>query len=334
MDSHVNVPLCKLYPHKLIQFYYSTASRSYPKEQGLNLAKDRKKAYSGKISSSAKRIIEERLTAWHMITQAYNLNINPREQRRQKRLVFVTLTLSSKQKHTDMWIKETLLEQFLKDLKYRFSLKNYFWCAEKQKNGNLHFHLIVDIFIDKEVVRNLWNSVQDYHGYLNDYKKQFGKVSAPSTFVEVISNQKKAIGYVMKYVSKSSAALGVKGRCWSMSSSIQLLAIPAIFIDSTVDDFLEHVRKHVGINYYNEDFFSVLRFGADVNIFEVGVPGLSIYRYYYEGLAKAFYDLCLDDRLLDLMVLYYVDKVEFDSKTRSLSTLRVDYSNIYDCLIT
>lgn len=334
MDDLRFLPMCKVYPHKIVQFYYNTDKRTYPIEQGLNLIKDRKKAYQGFISKSAQRIIEERLTAWHLVTCAYNMTVNPREQSKQKKLVFITLTLSSKQKHTDIWLKEKLLEQFLKDLKYRFGLKNYFWCAEKQKNGNLHFHLLIDFYIDKDVLRNLWNSVQDYHGYLNDYKKQFGKTCAPSTFVEVVSCHKKAIKYVMKYVVKGSGDMGINGRCWAMSSSIRLLCIPTVFLDSSIDDFINYIHDKVGIKYYNEDFYSVLTFGRDISVLGSGFQSMNIYDKYYSALAKGFYDMNFNDVELNLIVLFYCDLTAYKKELDLLDIELLEYDRVLPLLIT
>ena len=47
---------------------------------------------------------------------------------------------------------------------------NYMWFAEKQGNGNIHFHIILDRFIPKNDARVLWNKVQANHGYIAQYR--------------------------------------------------------------------------------------------------------------------------------------------------------------------
>src|SRR5213079_1819998 len=52
------------------------------------------------------------------------------------RLAFLTLTLSERQKHTDQYIKEHLLQPFLYWLD-RSHKASYVWKAESQLNGNI-----------------------------------------------------------------------------------------------------------------------------------------------------------------------------------------------------
>lgn len=96
---------------------------------------------------------------------------------------FVTLTLPAKQRHTDYELKE-LLGQFLKwvqgertELKNGqfkgqlkgFGVETYLWRAEVQKNGNIHFHVLLDRFVPWERIRSKWNSLLDNLGYIQDY---------------------------------------------------------------------------------------------------------------------------------------------------------------------
>ena len=65
----------------------------------------------------------------------------------QYKLTFITLTLPSKQIHSDNEIKSKCLNQFLIELKKNHSVSRYIWKAEKQENNNIHFHIIADKFI-------------------------------------------------------------------------------------------------------------------------------------------------------------------------------------------
>ncbi len=71
---------------------------------------------------------------------------------------FVTLTLPAPQGNiTDKEIKKEVLDVFIKRLRRKLNLNNYVWRAEKQKNGNLHFHMITDTYLHYEKIRNDWN---------------------------------------------------------------------------------------------------------------------------------------------------------------------------------
>jgi hypothetical protein len=95
------------------------------------------------------------------------------------KLVFITLTLSSPQIHTDEEIKSKLLNQFLTEMRQKHKMKYYIWKAEKQKNGSIHFHILTDKGLHWRTVRTLWNRIQNKLGYVDRYRsnmKEFFKL--------------------------------------------------------------------------------------------------------------------------------------------------------------
>jgi len=86
------------------------------------------------------------------------------------RLVFVTLTLPSKQAHTDNIIKKELLNHLLVLLRSKYHCNQYVWRMEKQLNGNVHFHIVTDNFIPHSELRNDWNRIINKLGYVDRYK--------------------------------------------------------------------------------------------------------------------------------------------------------------------
>lgn len=86
------------------------------------------------------------------------------------RIAFVTLTLPSQQVHSDNKIKSLCLNSFLIEIKKFYKVKNYIWRAEKQENGNLHFHIILDKFIPWSELRNRWNRIINKFGYVDRYR--------------------------------------------------------------------------------------------------------------------------------------------------------------------
>src|SRR5690606_39568338 len=62
------------------------------------------------------------------------------------RLSFITLTLPSPQGSiSDKEIKRGPLRMFIQKMGRRYGMYNYVWKAEKQKNGNIHFHITTDV---------------------------------------------------------------------------------------------------------------------------------------------------------------------------------------------
>jgi hypothetical protein len=93
--------------------------------------------------------------------------------------------LPSKQQHPDTEIINTCLNSLLLELKKYYSVKNYVWRAEKQKNGNLHFHILIDKFVYWSELRERWNRiinkleyVDSYRNFLKEFHKSGFKVRA------------------------------------------------------------------------------------------------------------------------------------------------------------
>lgn len=87
------------------------------------------------------------------------------------KLSFVTLTLSSKQIHSDQEIAREIFQPFLNSCRQKWNVSNYVWRAEKQSNGNIHYHIVTDRFIPWNELRNVWNKHQQRLGYIDRYRE-------------------------------------------------------------------------------------------------------------------------------------------------------------------
>jgi hypothetical protein len=85
------------------------------------------------------------------------------------KIAFVTLTLSSRQIHSDKEIIKGIFQPLLDWLRKSYKCESYIWRAEKQKNGNLHFHLIIDKWVPWQILRERWNRYQQNLGYVTRY---------------------------------------------------------------------------------------------------------------------------------------------------------------------
>ncbi|WP_026726523.1 rolling circle replication-associated protein [Flavobacterium sasangense] len=117
----------------------------------------------------------------------------------QYKLTFITLTLPSKQIHSDNEIKSKCLNQFLIELKKNYGVSRYIWKAEKQENNNIHFHIIADKYIKWKEIRECWNRIVNKLGYVDRYEsnmREFYKngfrLSTHSKDKRTESQQKKA----------------------------------------------------------------------------------------------------------------------------------------------
>ncbi len=128
---------------------------------------------SDATSRYVKRITENWLTAIELNTK------NDFEKKQVGRddvfVTFVTLTLPCKQVHHDNKIKNECLDPFIEwlratDEKKGWNVKGYLWRAESQKNGDIHFHVIVDRWINHDALRRKWNQIINRLGYVDMYR--------------------------------------------------------------------------------------------------------------------------------------------------------------------
>lgn len=209
------------------------------------------------LSKATKRKIKDTFSLLYSLTPERKIEYRKNKYIYNFRLSFVTLTLPAPQRHTDTEIKEKCLNNFLNIMRNRFGLKNYIWIAELQKNQNIHFHLVFDLYINYHAVRYYWNQSLELLGYISAYSAKFSKMSlseyakhrqkpinevakhfaqscrngwtSPGTEqVKAIKNQKSLAYYLSKYITKNSASdqdvdeerLASFGRSWSRSQSL------------------------------------------------------------------------------------------------------------------
>jgi hypothetical protein len=160
-------------------------------------------AYTGLLSKGSaknlKRAIEnilalavEKESINHKLNRKYKWKIN-----------FITLTLPSGQgSYTDKEVKSQCLDQFLKSAKRRFGLGSYVWRAERQRNGNVHFHIVTDVYMDHANLRLLWNHQLERLNFIDVFEKKHGHRNPNSTDVHSVSKIKNLGAYMVKYMCK------------------------------------------------------------------------------------------------------------------------------------
>lgn len=220
--------------------YQLTEWTSYAKsEEQLELINNTKSAYSGEITEGGKKRMKRCLLLWSEALNLYNSKYRHEVKGNERKLVFLTLTLSAVQIHSDQEIKSKILKPFMRWLRESRECTNYIWKAEVQKNGNIHFHVIIDQFVDKDEIRTKWNECQDCIGYFDRYKRKFGNKQAPSTQIEVVENQEQIERYIGKYISKSQGCRTIEGRVWEASKNIKSLRYFEIERDATTEKNLQ-----------------------------------------------------------------------------------------------
>ena len=191
-------------PGQVTQYlhYDSTSTARY--QNSLRAAMPQDRRTHGLISVKANRRVRNAIDWLVYLAKFKPVHEKATGRTWQFKLNFVTLTLCSRQIHSDNEIKSTLLNQFLTELRAKYGCVLYLWRAESQSNGNLHFHVITDVFIPWRTLRTDWNRIQEKLGYVTRYTAKTGKTDPNSTDIHSIKNVRDLPAYLSKYCSKNT----------------------------------------------------------------------------------------------------------------------------------
>lgn len=208
-----------------------------------------KKEYNGYLSRATKSYITKILDNWFLTVRHFNMHMALPAKQRQKQMVFFTLTLPAKQVHTDNEIKRKVLNKFIIICQRKGLFNQWFWRAEKQKNGNIHFHFLIDSYFDKKQLQTVWNSCLEPFGYINEFEKKYNHRNPPTTQIQVVPSGQNIIDYVIKYVGKNEGTEKVQGRIWGMSDKLRNLKSYVEDIANTdeklINEYIEPDNKNV-----------------------------------------------------------------------------------------
>lgn len=238
---------------------YMTADYKTTKQYATieKINSEKKKNYTGKMSKAAQRRVSKKILCWYTGCEAYNKGYKINLEKDKKKLVFVTLTLSSTQFTSDLEVKRQLLKPFTRYLREKKGCRNWLYKCERQKNGRIHFHIIIDKYIPKEDIREAWNKLQEKEGYLSEYEAKFGKLSAPSTEIRLVRNQAQCERYIAKYIAKDDEDTTIEGAVWSSSVSVATLDFFNFAETDEVNEAINEACVSGKIKYFKNDAFVV-----------------------------------------------------------------------------
>jgi len=138
------------------------------------------------------------------------------------RASFITLTLPSKQVHSDVEIKKRL-NVFLQVLRDKYKINNYVWKAELQANENIHFHLLIDKYVNYGAIKYYWNKAIKPLGYIDAYEEKFAGMTL-SDYVNLRSNGN-VINARTFYKSYADAYTKGKSQSWRTPNSVDVISV-------------------------------------------------------------------------------------------------------------
>lgn len=219
-----------------------------------------KKTYKGSLTTNSSKLIYKRIYLFQRCIDFYNEMWLSGQRDVTKTLKLITLTLSDSQAHSDQLIKQRLLKEFLNTMKTKYNMRNYIWKAERQKNGNIHFHIVTDLWIHYRYVQDEWNAIQEQYGYLKTYKAIHGHTCAPSTEIKKAKNPQKTVRYMAKYMCKNDENEKIDGCVWRCSNSLLQLVDYTSVLDNELQALLESYRKTGFVNFFENDHCKIFQF--------------------------------------------------------------------------
>lgn len=251
----------------------------YQKLLGIELKNVKKEAYSGAMTSHSIKRLRRVINLMVAIAQDKEATNFKTGKQFKFKLNFITLTLPSAQGNvTDKELKKSALDPFLKAARRRWKLRSYVWRAEKQLNGNLHFHITTYCYIPHTDLRDEWNYQISKFGYIESFSKKHGHSSPNSTDVHSVRSVHNLSAYLVKYMSKDSRAkhnyiaippfkkaeeqlkpitgkikirrilsekeLLIDGKTWDCSENLKQKQKCEIEIDADTSDWLNQIDKN------------------------------------------------------------------------------------------
>lgn len=126
-------------------------------------------SHNFELSVKATKRIKDKINWLYHLSKIETITVSKHKTLYNFRMNFITLTLPCKQRHTTSEINEKCLNQFFTEIKDKFGVRNYVWRLEFQKNGNAHYHIATDTYINFNAMRYIWNRCINKLGYVDDY---------------------------------------------------------------------------------------------------------------------------------------------------------------------
>ena len=189
------------------------------------------------LSDNAYRTLKRRINWLYYLAKSRHVKTYSGKDIYNFKIAFLTLTLPSKQRTCTAEITKVLFNQFLTEIRQRTKVENYIWRLEFQKNGNAHYHIITDTYLDYFFAQKIWNRILSNNGYvqpytdkhsamsLHDYNltynsdgktdfsviakryasgKKTGWTQPPTIDVKSVQSKKAIANYISKYFSKDA----------------------------------------------------------------------------------------------------------------------------------
>ncbi len=214
--SPISIPVVQIRPNLILIYpetIYPNGIRPHRKQSRLSqyLQEQKKeqalfegkKAYSGQLTFHSRKRLQKSINLLVAISSPKRV-VSPKSNKKFTfKVNFVTLTLPAAQGSvSDKEIKKTCLDNWIKAMRRKHQLKSYVWRAERQYNGNVHFHITTETYLPQDSVRNEWNRQLGKFHFIEDFHSKHKHSNPNSTDVHAVWKIKNIAAYMVKYMSK------------------------------------------------------------------------------------------------------------------------------------
>ena len=256
MNYQTRQSILQYRPNCLVIYDYilSDRRRTNFSFEPVDFIESERRTYTGKLNKTSVKKMKQAISL--LIAQApWKSFEHPTTKKLIKfKVNFVTLTLSAPQFNvTDREIKSTMLKPWIQNMRRNFKLRSYVWRAERQKNGNIHFHFVTDTYLPYDAIRDAWNHLQDNYHFIEVFRHRNTSEWPNSTDVHSVQNIRNLSAYIVKYMSKDEKGLeSIDGKVWDCSENLTALDYPQFEIDfkmypkmnSILDEFKSKVIRN------------------------------------------------------------------------------------------
>lgn len=212
----------------------------------LKLPKLVKKFHNFKISENSQRNLRDKISYLFQFAKSRSIKTYSGKTIPNFKICFLTLTLPATQQQPTADINKNCLEPLLEVLRKRLSMQNYVWRLEHQANGNVHYHIATDTYIDYFFVQKHWNLILEKYGYVSRFASKM--LAMPYT------------EYHKRYSKNGEISPGVTYKRWVKGKSEKWQK------PNTVD--VKNAKSSDNIGYYISKYFSKKEKSSKCNILD------------------------------------------------------------------
>lgn len=219
MSEHLIISKIKIEPE--ITVIYQHDLERCQNNTGVSRKTDNEK-YTGTMTLFAKKNLKKALDRLVYISreQKYFYKKNRNTKKAKMKLNFVTLTLPSPQNDIPDQTITALLSQFLDLCRHKYSSFKFVWRAERQKNNNIHYHIITNTYMPHAWVRGTWNRYLSATPLLDEFEKKWKHRNPNSTDIHAVRYVRNVTAYATKYILKDNQEK-ICGKIWDCSKSLK-----------------------------------------------------------------------------------------------------------------